>query len=305
MNSFYITLKSVFILIIVVLIFNYLKKKFRKYNAIFRINGFDGIYFYFKNKNLTNTGIWNFIDKKKFILGKKLSKFSKERILFGPYSGTKFIFSYGWSNVDFGSKYLGIYEKQIQKKIIFLRNKFKIKFFVDCGAAEGYHIISLLKKKFFDKAIAFEIDKKSREILSKNAIANNVKKKISIYSEANFNSLKTNIKKKNLKKTLFLLDIEGGEFELFDSSFCKYFSQSYFIVEDHSFLILNKKKINLFHRNIKKYFNVEIIKDELKNPLDYEVLNDYTEDEKYLIMSEGRPKTMQWILLSPKKTKLN
>ena len=176
---------------------------------------------------------------------------------------------------------------------------------MDCGAAEGYHIISLLNKKIFDKAIAFEIDKKSREILDKNAIANNVKKKISIYPEANFNSLKINIKKKNIKKTLFLLDIEGGEFDLFDSSFCKYFSQSYFIVEDHSFLILNKKKINLFHKNIKKYFNVEIIKDELKNPLDYEVLNDYTEDEKYLIMSEGRPKTMQWILLSPKKTKLN
>ncbi len=301
MISLHIILKLILILIITILIFNYFKKKFKKYSVIFKINGFDGIYYYFINKNLRNTGIWNFIDKKKFILGKKLSKYSKERILFGPYSGTKFIFSYGWSNVDFPSKYLGIYEKQIQKKIIYLRNKFKIKFFVDCGAAEGYHIISLLKKKIFDTAMAFEIDTKSRDILSRNAVINNVKKKISIYSEANFNSLKINLKKKNLKKTLFLLDIEGGEFDLFDSSFCKYFSESYFIVEDHSFLILNKKKINLFHRNIKKYFKVEILKDEFKNPLDYEVLNDLTEDEKYLIMSEGRPKTMQWILLSPKK----
>ena len=96
--------------------------------------------------------------------------------------------------------------------------------------------------KIFKIAIAFEIDKNSRNILSKNAIINKVRKRISIYSEANFSSLKNNLKKKDLNKTLFLLDIEGNEFDLFDLDFCKYFSQSYFIVEDHSFLIINKKK---------------------------------------------------------------
>ena len=68
--------------------------------------------------------------KKKYILGKKLARYSKEKILFGPYEGTKFISSHGWSNVDFGPKYLGTYEKQIQKKIIYLKNKYKLKFFI-------------------------------------------------------------------------------------------------------------------------------------------------------------------------------
>jgi hypothetical protein len=296
MNLVYIIL-----IIILIFIFLYIKKKLKKYHRIFKTNGLDGIYYYFINKNFNKTGISNFIDKKKHILGKKLAKYSKQKIIFGPYSGTKFINSYGWSNIDYSPKYLGTYEKQIQEKIIFLKKKYKLNLFVDCGAAEGYHIISLLRKKIFKKAIAFEIDKISRNILRKNATANNVSKKISIYSDANFNSLKINLKKEDLNKILFLFDIEGNEFNLFDVEFCRYFSKSFFIIEDHNFNILKKDKINLFYKNIYKFFKVEIIRDESKNPFDYTILDNFTEDEKYLMMSEGRPKTMNWILLYPKK----
>ena len=287
------------LLLIVFFTFTYFLKKLKKYVSIFNVHGLDGIYYYFKNKNLRNNGIWNFIDNKKYKLGKKLAEYSKEKILFGPYSGTKFIFKSGWSNTDFGPKYLGTYERQIQKKIIYLKKKFNLNFFVDCGAAEGFHIISLLKKKIFKKAVAFEINKKSRDLLIKNAINNNVKKKISVYSEANFASLKK-LKIKNFKKTLFLLDIEGAEFNLFDKNFCRYFSKSLFIIEDHNFLILNKKKTNSFYKTIKKFFKVEFVDDNFENPLNYKILDHLTEDEKYLILSEGRPLRMQWIILLPK-----
>jgi hypothetical protein len=63
---------------------------------------------------------------------------------------------------------------------------------------------------------------------------------------------------------------------------------------------MNKKKISLFYKNIKKFFKVEVIEDNFENPLDYDVLHNFTEDEKYLIMSEGRPVRMQWIILLPK-----
>ena len=67
------------------------------------------------------------------------------------------------------------------------------------GAAEGYHIISLLKKKFFKKGLAFEVSQKSRSILKKNALINNISKKIIIYKNANFSSL-TNALKIIIKK---------------------------------------------------------------------------------------------------------
>ena len=79
-------------ILVILLIFLRFKKKIKKYNSIYNQNGFDGVYLYFVNKNFNNTGLLNFIDKKKNILGKEISKISKNQILYGPYSGTKILF---------------------------------------------------------------------------------------------------------------------------------------------------------------------------------------------------------------------
>ena len=125
-------------------------------------------------------------------------------------------------------------------------------------------------------------------------------RKISIYSKANFETLKKDLNNINQKQSLFLVDIEGNEFYLFDDKFCNYFSKCYFIIEDHKFNIKNKKKINNFYKTIKNKFKVEIIKDTSKNPFDMKILNKFSDDEKYLMVSEGRPQSMEWIILYPK-----
>ena len=48
-------------------------------------------------------------------------------------------------------------------------------------------------------------------------------------------------------------------------------------------------------------WNKFVIKDNAKNPFNYKILDPFTDDEKYLMMSEGRPETMQWLILYPKK----
>ena len=287
--------------IVILLIFLSLRKKILKYKSIYNQNGFDGVYLYFVNKNFTKTGLSNFIDKKKNILGKEISKISNNKILYGPYSGTKILSSYGWSNIDFCPKYLGSYEHQVQKKIIDLNKKKKFDYFIDLGAAEGYHIISLLKKKIFKQGLAFEISKKSREILKKNAQINKLNNRIRIYKDANLSSLKNALRNFNHRRLLFLVDIEGQEYDLFDKDFCKIFSKGTFIIEEHPFNISNKRKIKNFNQNIKKYYNVEILKDTPKNPFNFSILEKYSDDEKYLMMSEGRPESMQWVILQPKK----
>ena len=287
--------------IVILLIFLRLRKKILKYKSIYNQNGFDGVYLYFVNKNFKKTGLSNFIDKKKNILGKEISKISNNKILYGPYSGTKILSTYGWSNIDFCPKYLGSYEYQVQKKIIDLNKKKKFDYFIDLGAAEGYHIISLLKKKIFKQGLAFEISKKSREILKKNAQINKLNNRIRIYKDANLSSLKNTLRNFNHRRLLFLVDIEGQEYNLFDKDFCKIFSKGTFIIEEHPFNISNKKKIKNFNQNIKKYYNVEILKDTPKNPFNFSILEKYSDDEKYLMMSEGRPESMQWVILQPKK----
>ena len=113
--------------------------------------------------------------------------------------------------------------------------------------------------------------------------------------------MKNILNKRQFTKTLFLVDIEGHEFGLFNEKFCTFFSNSYFIIEDHNFNEKSKKKRDNFYKIVKKYFKVEIIKDNAKNPFNYKILDPFTDDEKYLMMSEGRPETMQWLILYPKK----
>ena len=105
----------------------------------------------------------------------------------------------------------------------------------------------------------------------------------------------------NPRKVFFLVDIEGKEYDLFNNDFCKKFSKSTFIIEEHPFNINSKKKINNFIKNLKKYYNLEILKDVSKNPFNFDILNKYNDDEKYLMMSEGRPESMRWLILRPKK----
>ena len=67
-----IILKGI-LLIVFIFTFTYLKKKIKKYSGVLKADGLDGIYFYFINKNFKNKGIWNFIDKKKLYIRKKIS----------------------------------------------------------------------------------------------------------------------------------------------------------------------------------------------------------------------------------------
>ena len=99
---------------------------------------------------------------------------------------------------------------------------------------------------------------------------------------------------------LFLVDIEGHEFQLFDKKFCNYFSKCFFIIEDHNFNVRNNKILSNFYKIINKNFHVEIIKDHSKKPFEINILSKFSDDEKYLMMSEGRPETMQWLVLNPK-----
>ena len=86
-----------------------------------------------------------------------------------------------------------------------------------------------------------------------------------------------------------------------DDKFLNFFSKSYFIIEDHNFNIKSKRTISNFYKRIKKRFKIEILRDNAKNPFEFQLLDNVSDDDKYLMMSEGRPKTMQWLVLYPKK----
>ena len=102
-----------------------------------------------------------------------------------------------------------------------------------------------------------------------------------------------------LKKALFLVDIEGAEFELFNDHNIDVFKNSYLIIENHDFLS-NQNTVNNFFKIMDKYFHLEILNNGPRNPFSIPEIKDLDDDEKWLIVSEGRKQSMNWLVFTPK-----
>lgn len=237
----------------------------------------------------------------KIIIGKKISKLSNSKVINGLYKNTYLSSNSRWGKSDYASKLLGLYESQVQEKIIQIKKKFNLSFIINFGAADGYHIAGLLRNQIFKKGIAFEKDERERKNLLNNFIKNKVERRVDIFAEADFNKVFKLLSEKDLKKSLFLIDIEGSEFELFNNENVKKLKNSFFIIEIHEFIKVEKKLKKNFFNLIKKNFNIELIKNSERNPFNFEFLNDLNDDERWLLMSEGRPSEMYWLFCFPKK----
>ena len=275
-------------------------KKIKKLKEIHAVYGWQGII----NKFLRKLRL---IEKHDYFLGEKLDKLENEimkisnnLVLNGHYKDTYLSCKTNWKSRDNCSKLLGIYESQVQDKIIQEQKKNNLINIVNFGAADGYHILGLIKKGYFENGYAFEIDKITKNYLEENINKNNLDGKIKTFFEANFDIIFKNISDNDLKKTLFLIDIEGHEFELLNENILKRLVHSYLLIENHDFIQPNKNLTNIFQQNIKKFFNIEIIEYSSKNPFQINLLKNFSEIDKWLMMNEGRPQTMHWIYLTPK-----
>lgn len=286
---------------------NFLYKKFEQYKKLYSSYGIyssliilmnNFFYKIFKKRYLLGP-----IDYHKRYLNKKVIEISNLKVMSGNYKGTYLINKSHWSKFDFASKLLGLYEQQIQNFIVEIQKKKALKNFINIGCGDGYHALGLIKNKFFEKSICYEISPEAREILRINLKENNIENNFIIHEEANLEKIKDDLKNINIEETLFLIDIEGNEFKLLCSEDLNFINQGYLIIEDHNFMINDDELKKKFYSNIKKFFNFEIINNGSRNTfeIDNDFLNNLNDDSRFLLVGEGRPKKMNWIFLSPKE----
>ena len=243
---------------------NYLKRIYIKYEK----DGIWRVVSILLQKLGIKTTYSSFMHKKKFNLYKKISKITKHKVINGYYKSLILSKNYNWNkdDVDLSPKLLGCYELQVQEKIIELKKKNNLKYLVVFGASEG--LINKIKN-------------------------------INIFADANFSCI-ANFLKKNSTKTLFLIDIEGEEFNILNKENLPYYKNSYLIIENHQDFIKNSKLKNVFFKLINKNFNINYLENGSRNPHKFKNLDFLNDDEKFIIMSENRPCSMNWLILNPK-----
>ena len=274
-------------------------RKIKSIIPTYQKHGIDGLLYAILKNLKINTMYVSIIEKKKFYIGKKIINLTNKEVINGVYKSTKLTCKTHWGGFEISAKLVGFYEQQVQEKIIFLKKKFNLENLINFGSGDGYHLIGLLKNNYFKLGLAFEIEPFGRDQIQENAVLNDIKEKVIIFGSANFDDVSNTLNNNQLKRALFLVDIEGAEFDLFNESNLSHFKNSILVIENHDFY-REKASVESFFIFMKKHFYLEILKNSSRNPHQIHQLDKFDDDEKWLIASEGRRQSTDWLVFIPK-----
>lgn len=233
------------------------------------------------------------------ILGERLFQHSKGQVLYGALEGMK-LASTSWSARDVGSIILGEYERQVVEAIMGTSKSHSI--FIDIGAADGFYAVGLSLNDRFQSSYCFESSEASRLSIQENAIANKVESRITILGTArvDFLSVLVDDYSVDLSKALFLIDIEGGEFDLLTSKNLESMSDSVVIVEIHEDVNDFDSKYDSLLKHSARLFNINKLYTRSKSNINFEEIKNWPDEDRQIVFSEGRRYEMSWLVMTPK-----
>ncbi|MDB3873587.1 hypothetical protein N9317_06060, partial [Pelagibacteraceae bacterium] len=244
----------------------------------------------------------NYLEKKKFFLKRLVFGKCGNKIISGYYKGVFLCDNFFWNEFDSIPKLLGTYELEVQEKIKYLCDKNEIKTIINFGAGEGYHLCGSLTKNFAEFGIAFEQNFNSRKALLENCRKNNIDQKITINGKINKDNLINEFNSVDINKSLFLIDIEGYEYELLTDENINFLSKSCLIIELH---LENTKDYSHYAKSLiarlnKKFYTEVIEIDYSKRQIPKNDLFRFlTDDERFILISENRNSLMSWVIAVP------
>lgn len=224
---------------------------------------------------------------------------AKGKVLYGPFEGMKLNQQRWWGGLDLGSQCLGLYEQQVLNELRLVQAEKRYDFFIDIGAADGYYTTGVLYSRIFANGFAFEISSEGRDAISRNWRDNGAPGRLTILGEATSDAI-LGLSKEVLNGSLFLIDVEGAEFDILSLDVLSKLTQSTLIIEIHNWIDDFEDRYSAFLENAFSLFCVEVIPPVSIDLHQYQELRDFTDDNRLLLLSERRPCQMRFLKLSPR-----
>jgi len=219
-------------------------------------------------------------------------------VKYGPFKGLKLDKETWWGRLDLGSQCLGLYEKELLQQIeAITENKYQT--FIDIGAADGYYAIGMLKSKKVKKTICFEQAQKGRDAIFSKYHINGSVGELTVHGEASMNSL-SKLQQRDLKNSITLIDIEGGEFDFLNMATLNLLSSSLVFIEIHNWVENFLSRYATLLRDAEALFQIEVVSPVERNTAGISELRDFTDDNRLLLTSERRPCLMRFLKLTPR-----
>jgi hypothetical protein len=219
------------------------------------------------------------------------------QVKYGPFKDLRLGRNPWWGQLDLGSQCLGWYEKEI---LDFFDGLVPLQFdnFIDIGAADGYYAVGILHSKKILSATCFEQSQHGRDVIMENYQQNGSPGKLRIFGTATPEAL-LNLEGYEFHNALILVDIEGGEFDLFTKSVCNRLKRCTIILEIHHWVDNFFDRYKTFLGLAAEFFRISTIE-----PIDRPVnltpeIRHFPDASRLLLASEGRPCQMRFIKLEP------
>jgi hypothetical protein len=229
-------------------------------------------------------------------LDKVNAKAFNYQVKYGPFSGLKFSKDSWWGLST--THLIGIYEKEILDSLIESSGQYGN--FINIGAADGYYAIGVLVNNTFNKSYCYEISSKGRKMILDNAKLNNVSDRVVINAEAK-SDFYNDFSENELKDSVLFVDIEGAEFDFFTNKVLTAFANSLIYIEIHDWFFEDgEKKYKDLLTICKNLFKVTFFTTTSRDISVFPEFNEYNDNDRWLLCSEGRERLMTWIKLEPK-----
>jgi hypothetical protein len=238
------------------------------------------------------------VRQRRVALSNGVSQLLNATVAYGPFKGLKLVEGAWWGGgADRASMLLGLYELEIVQAIATLPPVYRT--FIDIGAADGYYGLGVLVNQRFARSFCFEISEQGREAIARNAAENRLTDKVTIHGEATRDFHKI-LSQQELQRAVLLVDIEGGEFDIFDSDVFRALRQCVIFIEMHEWQYedgANRRRKLMEDASL--FFSVTEMTTTARDLSQFPELRAYSDTDRWLMCSEGRPRLMTWLRLDP------
>ena len=233
------------------------------------------------------------------MLGRLLFSRLQGAVRYGPLKGFRPNEEQVWGQGDLGPKLLGLYEQEVLERIAARGRKWDC--VINLGAGDGYYGVGLVKSGLAARSICFEQKDEGQAAIKRAADNNGVANRVTILGRAEADFLNNPaLQGIDLSRTLIIIDIEGGEFNLLTHDLLQRLKDAELIVELHGrFITTNPNPEAALLQRLAQYFRCDVFsmgQRDLSSMTELAVLGD---SDRWLLCSEGRPFLMRWVYCHP------
>lgn len=253
------------------------------------------------NDQLLNQLTLQAVDSRRLMLGRFIFNRLGGTIAYGPLRGFRLNEQQAWGQGDLAPKLLGLYEQEVLERISAQQKTWDC--VINLGAGDGYYGVGLVKSGFAERSFCFEQSAEGQAALKISVEANQVADRVTILGIAEQDFLdKPELQGVDLTRTLVIIDIEGGEFNLLTADLLHRLRGAQVIVELHGGFIPKVPDIEFrFLALLQKYFTCEVLAMGNRDLSQIYELVSLGDSDRWLTCSEGRPFLMRWVHCMPKE----